>query len=161
METSVELQRFMRYSRTPMIIVGSLIAALTLLIIIYLIHRVIKLMKANRKVTIKEVVWTKPNMSNLKGEYLQKIKKIETEFTSDTTQIRPAYEKLSVTIRDFAYKASGVEVQKYTLSEIRATHLQDLANLIQEFYEPEFDKISEGDVMLAIDKTKRMIIEWN
>ena len=38
--------------------------------------------------------------------------------------------------------------------------MKGLAMLIEEFYKPEFDKISQGDVKVSIAKTKRMIAEW-
>lgn len=161
METTVELQRMMRYSKLPIIIVGALLAIVTALIISYVVYRVIKLIKANRKPTIKAILWTKPNMDVLRAEYLNKLEAVEREFKNNPTAVRPTYEKLSKIIRNFAYQATGIEVQKYSLNEIRGTYLQGLADLIEEFYAPEFDKISSGDVITSIDKTKRMISAWN
>ena len=100
-------------------------------------------------------------MQKLKQEYLARLHHIEMEFDSDKTRIRPSYEKMSVLIRDFAYKATGIEVTKYSLSEIKKTELVDLADLIEEYYEPEFDKISAGDVKNSIEKTRGVISRWN
>ena len=85
---------------------------------------------------------------------------IELDFDSDK-QIRSAYERMSVLIREFTYKATGIEVLKYSLSEIKGTGLDALADLIEEYYEPEFDKISEGDVKASIERTRKVISEWN
>ena len=39
--------------------------------------------------------------------------------------------------------------------------MNSLADLVEEYYEPEFDRISEGDAKESIKKTKRTIAEWN
>ena len=36
-----------------------------------------------------------------------------------------------------------------------------LANTISEFYSPEFSVKSEGDVYEALEKSRRIIEEWN
>ena len=100
-------------------------------------------------------------MERLKKEYLAKLARIEEAFLADPTLIRPTYEKMSKLIRNFAYQATGIEVQKYTLYEIRMAKMNSLADLVEEYYEPEFDRISEGDAKESIKKTKRMIAEWN
>lgn len=161
METSVRLQRMMNYSQWPIYLVGGLLLALTILVIVLLIRRMISLQKANRKATMKEILWVKPDMESLKRDYLARLQKIENEYGMNPSDIRGTYEKMSKLIRKFAYKATGIEVQNYSLFEIKATHMKELAMLIEEFYKPEFDKISQGDVRVSIAKTKRMIAEWN
>ena len=149
------------YSTLPIIIVGGLLVLITLLAVIYILVRVYKSRKSKRKITAKELLWTKPDMAKLKKEYLAKLARIESAFETDPTLIRPTYEKMSKLIRSFAYRATGIEVQKYTLYEIRSAKMNDLADLVEEYYEPEFDRISEGDARESLKKTKRMIAEWN
>ena len=161
MPTSVTLRKMLDYSTMPIVIVGSLIAVITLIAVVYILVRVIKSRKNKRKVTAKAIFWTKPDMDRLKKEYLTKLERIESAFNADPTLIRPTYEKMSKLIRSFAYRATGIEVQKYTLYEIRSVKMNALADLVEEYYEPEFDRISEGDARESIKKTKRMIAEWN
>ena len=101
------------------------------------------------------------DMEKLKKEYLAKLARIESAFEADPTSIRLTYEKMSKLIRSFAYNATGIEVQKYTLYEIRLANMNALADLVEEYYEPEFDRISAGDARESLKKTKRMIAEWN
>ncbi len=161
MPTSVKLRNMLDYSTLPIIIVGGLLVLITLLAVIYILVRVYKSRKSKRKITAKELLWTKPDMAKLKKEYLAKLARIESAFETDPTLIRPTYEKMSKLIRSFAYRATGIEVQKYTLYEIRSAKMNDLADLVEEYYEPEFDRISEGDARESLKKTKRMIAEWN
>ena len=161
MPTSVTLQKLLDYSTGPIAIVGSLLALITLVVVIYILVRFIKSKKSKRKLTAKALLWTKPDMTKLKAEYLAKLAKIESAFETDPTSIRPTYEKMSKLIRDFAYRATGIEVQKYTLYEIRLANMNALADLVEEYYEPEFDRIAEGDARESLKNTKRMITEWN
>lgn len=161
METSVRLQKMLYYSEWPIHLVGTILGLLTILIIVFLFKRMINLQKAHRKATVKEILWIKPDMPTLKKDYIARLEKIEQEYYQNPSNIRGTYERMSKLIRKFAYKATGVEVQNYSLYEIKATNMKELAMLIEEFYKPEFDKISEGDVKVSISKTKRMITEWN
>ena len=106
-------------------------------------------------------VFVKPDMTKLKAQYLASLDKIEARFNEDTTKIRPAYEGMSIVVREFVYKATGTEVDKFTLSEISQTEFEDLTHLVGEYYKPEFDKISEGDVRASLAKSRRLVSEWN
>ena len=161
MPTTVELQKMFKYSATPIVITVAALIAVTLLLIAMILWKIFKNKKEGKKNTIKSILWIKPDMERLRQEYLAKLMKIEMEFDSDTTQIRLAYERMSRLIRDFAYKATGIDVMKYSLSEIRKTELDNLADLIEEYYEPEFDKISVGDVKASFEKTRGVISKWN
>jgi hypothetical protein len=100
-------------------------------------------------------------MTKLKAQYLASLDQLEAKFNEDTTKIRPAYEGMSIIVREFVYKATGTEVDKFTLSEISQTEFQELTHLVGEYYKPEFDKISEGDVRASLAKSRRLVSEWN
>ena len=149
-----------RFSPWPLTIVACALVLFTLILIAMFVFSGIRNKKAGRKNTIKSLLWTPTDLEKLRQEYLAKLMQIEFDFDSDK-QIRSAYERMSVLIREFTYKATGVEVLKYSLSEIKGTGLNNLADLIEEYYEPEFDKISEGDVKASIERTRKVITEWN
>lgn len=161
METSVNLQKMLRYTWRPITIVGALLLLATLILLCMIFLKINSNRKKHKKNTIREIMWTPPHLERLKQEYLAKLLQIEQDFNSNPDDIRGAYESMSSLIREFAYKATGVEVDKYTLTEIRLTDMKGLASIIEEYYEPEFDKISVGDVKASIEKTRRLILEWN
>ena len=115
MDTSVRLQKMMNYSQWPMYLVGGLLLALTILIIVLLVKRMISLQKAHRKATMKEILWVKPDMDALKRDYIARLEKIERDYNQNPSDIRGTYERMSNLIRKFAYKATGIEVQNYSL----------------------------------------------
>ncbi len=161
METSVNLQKMFKYSAWPVTMAAAALALAVLILILLILGGIIRNKRAGRKNTIREILWSKPDIEKLKQEYLARLLKIEMEFDSDTTKIRPAYEQMSVLIREFVFRATGIEVLKYTLTEIRKTDMDSLADLIEEYYEPEFDEISEGDVKASIENTRKVIGKWN
>lgn len=162
METTINLRRLFDFSQLPIIITGAVLAALTVAIILMILYSLLKdYKKKPRQVTEEKPVFVKPDMTKLKTEYLSLLDGIEAKFNEDPTKIRPAYEGMSRVVRDFVFRATGTEVDKFALYEICQTEYRDLASLVGEYYQPEFDKISEGDVRDALQKSRRLVSEWN
>ncbi len=162
METTVNLRRLFDFSKLPIIITAAVLGLLTVAIVLMLLYNLLKDMKRKeKKEVVEEKVFVKPEMEKLKTEYLALLDGIEAKFNEDTTKIRPAYEGMSRVVRDFVFRATGTEVDKFALYEICQTEYKDLADLVGEYYQPEFDKISEGDVRDALQKSRRLVSEWN
>ena len=160
METTVDLRRLFDFSQVPIIVTGAILAALTVAIVLMFLYSILKAYKPKPKEEPKPV-FVKPDMTKLKAQYLASLDQLEAKFNEDTTKIRPAYEGMSIIVREFVYKATGTEVDKFTLSEISQTEFEDLTHLVGEYYKPEFDKISEGDVRASLAKSRRLVSEWN
>lgn len=164
METTVKLRQLFDFSRIPIAIVAGLFAALTVALILMVLYSLLKDVEKKEKPVVEkqEEVFVKEDLAKLKSRYMAALAAIETEFNKDPTKIRPAYEGMSKVVREFVYKATGTEVNKLTLSEIyKNTGYSDLAKLVGEYYRPEFDKISEGDVRASLEKSRRLVSEWN
>jgi hypothetical protein len=163
METTIKLRRLFDFSQLPIIITGAVLAAVTVAIILMILYSLLKDLKkkAPKEVIEQKPVFVKPDMAKLKAEYLALLDGIEAKFNQDPTKIRPAYEGMSRVVRDFVFRATGTEVDKFALYEIYQTEFKDLASLVSEYYQPEFDKISEGDVRTHLEKSRRLVSEWN
>ena len=162
METTIKLRRLFDFSQLPIIITGAVLAVLTVAIVLMFLYTLLKNYKKKPKEVVEEKpVFVKPDMTKLKAEYLSLLDGIEAKFNADPTKIRPAYEGMSRVVRDFVFRATGTEVDKFALYEICQTEYKDLASLVGEYYQPEFDKISEGDVRDALAKSRRLVTEWN
>lgn len=164
METTINLRRLFDFSQLPIIITGAVLAVLTVAIILMFLYTILKNMELKQKEAeevIEQKVFVKPDMTKLKAEYLALLDGIEAKFNEDTTKVRPAYEGMSRVVRDFVYRATGTEVDKFALYEIKSTEFKDLAKLVGEYYQPEFDQISEGDVRDHLAKSRRLVSEWN
>ena len=162
MDTTVNLRRLFDFSQLPIVITAAVFAALTVAILLMFLYTLLKNYKPKEKIIEEPVkVFVKPDMTKLKAEYMAALDKLEAKFNEDTTKIRPAYEGMSILVREFVYKATGTEVDKFSLSEISQTGFEDLTVLVGEYYKPEFDKISEGDVRASLAKSRRLVSEWN
>ena len=162
METTVNLRRLFVFSRLPIAITAAVLGLLTLAIIFMFLYDLLKDLKRKEKAqVVQEKVFVKPDMTKLKAEYLALLDGIEAKFNEDTTAVRPAYEGMSRVVRDFVYRATGTEVDKFSLFEISQTEFGSLTELVGEYYQPEFDSISEGDVRASLAKSRRLVSEWN
>ncbi len=162
METSINLRRLFDFSRLPIAITAAVLGLLTLVIIFMFLYDLLKDLKRKEKpAVVEEKIFVKPDMEKLKAEYLALLDGIEAKFNQDTTAIRPAYEGMSRVVRDFVYRATGTEVDKFTLKEISETEFGGLTELVGEYYQPEFDSISEGDVRASLARSRRLVSEWN
>ena len=150
MQVSTELKPLFSYSFMPIAII------IILLIILFLIKKA----KINKRK--KEIIIVPPiNINELKRKYLIKINELTNNLNSNKITNRKAYQSLSKIIRDFVYEATNIKVQNYTLSDIKKLKLPQLYQLIEEYYDPEFAKISQGNILSSIEKTRKEIEKWN
>lgn len=152
-EFSVELQDLFSYSLLPIFLFG--ILSIILLIICYLL-------KNRNNNTIPTIIV--PNIKDrnqIKTLYLAKINELLTDFQSGNLSNRHAYQKLSILIREFIYEMTNIKVQNYTLSDIEKINMPTLYELVKEYYDPEFSKLSQGNIIQSIEKTRKVIEIWN
>lgn len=158
MRTSVTLQEPFSYAVLPMILVG-------VLIIFYGIYLLISVRKKQYK---KESMCQTPKKQNsgtdiyaVKSKYLTELDTIKQEVGREQITTRQAYQRMSRCIRQFVYEVTGIQVQNYTLQDIRQLHMPGLEALIAEYYAPEFAVTSSGDSTASLERTKRAIELWN
>ncbi len=150
MQVSTELKSMFSYSFFPILIIGILI------IILFIIDK-IKINRMQKEITLVPKI----NINEIKQKYLIKINDLINKLNSNKITSRKAYQNLSQIIRDFVYEATNIKVQNYTLSDIKKLKLPVLYNLIKEYYDPEFAKISKGNILSSIEKTRKEIEKWS
>lgn len=154
MKSSVNLQDPLSYAVWPVILTG-LILVLCIATLV-----VIKLVAAKNKKP--PVVVKKPfvDVNKLKLKYIRELDNIGRDFEAGKTDIRGAYQQMSMCIRKFVHAVTGIKVQNYTLGDIGGLNMPGLYNLVSEYYSPEFARKSEGDVINSLAKTRSMIEQW-
>ena len=153
MELKTELQEMFSYSFIPIIIIFIILVCL----IIFTILFIKKTKKQN--IIIKQII-PKKDINIIKNNYLLRINNLLNDINNKKVSNRKAYQQLSVLIRNFIYEATGIKVQNYSLEEIKITSIPYLYDLIYEFYDPEFNKISTSSVKDSINKTVSVIQKW-
>lgn len=153
MQIDTNLKPPFSYSLIPIIVV----LVILLFPFIYLILK--KLGVFNIKKKVKE--FSSKDINSIKYQYLNKLNDLERALDSKEITSRKAYQELSMLIRLFVYELTGLEVQSCTLKDIKKLDIPVLYELIKEYYDPEFSKISRGNIKASIEKTKEVISRWN
>lgn len=154
MNSSVDLQNPFSYALWPVITTGIIV----LLILAFFLS--LRLLKTRRKKPPVVVKKRFIDMEKIKEKYIKELDQIGREFENGNVDIREAYQRMSMCIRKFVNTVTGIKVQNYTLNEIKGLNMPELANLVSEYYVPEFAERSEGDVRASLTKTRSMIERW-
>lgn len=158
MKTSVTLQEPFSYSILPIIIIGTLVICYGL----YLFVSVLQKQKKKKPINqIERKAVSATDMRTIKNKYLAELEHIQQALWKNQITTRMAYQQMSLCIRHFVHEATGIQVQNYTLEDIRQLHMPSLEALITEYYTPEFAVSSFGDSTASLEKTKRAIELWN
>lgn len=153
MQTSVNLQKPFTYSIIPIIVISIICIGYVMWLILK--YKVKKIKK------IPEHIVKPLDMGKIKSKYIKKLNEIEFKLNSNRLTIRTAYQHTSKVIRGFVQEVTKIEVQNYTLDEIKHLNIPELYELVEEYYEPEFARTSVGDIKNSIDKTRKVIEKWN
>lgn len=150
MQIETKLHNMFSYS---IIIVLPIIILITI-ILIFLYYK----KKDNKK---KETtIANQKELTIIKNKYLYNIQTITNNYNENIITKRKAYQNLSRLIRNFVYETTNIKVQYYTLKDINNLNIPILSELLEEYYTPEFERNSKGDIIKSINKTKKVIEEW-
>ena len=116
------------------------IAAIAMLA--YVIYRVMKLRPVKKK-EVQKPAARKINMTpdvlyRIKGQYVGKVQALINAYRQNTISKRDGYQQLSAIIRSFVHEVTGINVENYTVTEIKAFGMKKLDALMEEYYVPEF-----------------------
>ena len=158
MKTSITLQEPFSYSMIPMIVVGILVALYGIYLIISILQ---KQPKKKIATPVPKKIISPADIRTIKSKYLAELENIKQALWTQQISTRDAYQKMSLCIRHFVYEVTGIQVQNYTLEDIKGLHMPGLEALIAEYYAPEFAMTSMSDSSASIERTKRVIELWN
>ena len=158
MKTSVKLQEPISYMTLWLIIAAVLVALVIFMQVFFRIKLRGRLGKS-KKIKIKK---PKPKtLIEIKTADLGQLAQIEYNLRSSSISTKEAYQKMSLCIRGFVYEATGIPVEKYTLTEIKEVGIPVLTQLVSEYYEPEFAMATYADVNQSILKTRKVLESWS
>ncbi len=148
MQVTIEVRNMFTYNILPVIILLALI-----------VYKIVKIRQKKKKITIIEP--PKKDSKNIKKLYLSKIDELIVKVNNNSISNRKAYQELSKIIRIFIYEMTSIEVQFFTLNDIKKINMPILFELVSEYYDPEFSNISGGNIINSIEKTRKVIEKWN
>lgn len=154
MQITVSLQELFSYSIDPIFVLIILVFLFT----VYFYKKRKKKVKVEipqiKKIDVKDI-------NEIQKRYIKKLDELQNELKEEKISIREAYQNLSEIVRYFVYEVTDIEVQNYTLKEIKKLNMPKLYNLIKEYYIPEFANISSGNAKESIAKAREVIRKWN
>lgn len=154
MQIDVNLKAPFSYSWIPIVV----LLIVLLLPFIYLLLKKLGVFNLKKKNILN---FTAKDINSIKYKYLNKLNDLDKSLNDKKITSRKAYQELSMLIRLFVYELTGLEVQSCTLKDIKKLNIPVLYELIKEYYDPEFSKISKGNIKASIEKTKEVISRWN
>ncbi len=151
MQTQINLNEMFSYSLVPIIV----------LVIIFILTIIIfKFIKENQQ-TLQIIEPNRKDKETIKEKYLFKINNLIIDVSNNKISNRNAYQQLSTLIRNFIFEMTSIKVQYYTLSDIEKINMPVLYELVNEYYDPEFAKEAEGNILQSIERTRKVIERWN
>ncbi len=157
MKTSVELQDPFSYMIIWLILAVIILAAF-IFSQVYFRKKLGDQIRAAKKIKLKKI--RESTLEGKKSKYMTELMYIEMDLMNNKIDKRKAYQKMSNCIRMFVHDVTGINVQKFTLSEIRRVNIPQLTQLVREYYEPEFALSSKADAATSIYRTRMMISSW-
>ncbi len=165
MVTTVKLQAPFEYS-WYVILAAVILGAITIALLTYVILKLIKLRK------LKEVQRPKYHKIHLNPEILRRMKQDYTRriqalldgYSHGTVTKRDGYQKLSAIIRSFVHEVTGINVENFTVKEVKALGIRNLDTLMEEYYVPEFaedEKAAEKDFAASCNVAMGVIRTWS
>ena len=158
MESTVKLQEPMAYMTVWIVLAIILLIAAIFLQVFFRIRRKRNGEEPNK---IKIVKPPRATIPEIKRRHLGELEKIRTSISNGEINSRIAYQRMSKVIRHFVYDMTGVQVQKYTLYEIRQIKMPLLTRLIEDYYVPEFAEETVADAIRSLEGTRRVIERWH
>ena len=97
----------------------------------------------------------------LRGRYLTLIDDADSEYRAGRMPARDLHQRMSFLVREFAYEADGVRAPTMTMTDLRASHLHSLGDLVARLYPGEFAAVDNGGAGDSIDLARRVVGGWN
>lgn len=100
----------------------------------------------------------------IKNDYTVKMESLAATYANKQIDKRAAYQRLSLLIRGFVHDATGLNVENFTKSEIRAFGIRQLDRLMEEYYIPEFaedERARDKDFMSSCNKALGVVRAWS
>ena len=153
MQVTVDLQDPFSFSLIPIIILFIILA-----IPAYLYWKKYIENRKPKAIEIKHV--DEKSIVRIQKKYIKQLVLLKRKIDSNKISMRRAYQRLSKIIRYFVYEVTGINVQNYTLAEIKKLKMHQLTELIEDYYIHEFSKKSLGNINESIEKTRKVIVRW-
>ena len=166
MVTTVKLQDPFEYSWW-VILIAVILGAIALTALIFVLVKIFKIFR-KKKVAPKPAarkIYMSPDMIyRVKMQYVGKVQALLNSYTQKQVDKRDGYQQLSALIREFVHEVTGINVENFTIKEVKAMGIQKLDVLMEEYYVPEFaedEKAEDKDLVASCNRAMGVIKSWS
>ena len=166
MVTTVKLQSPFEYSWWVTLI-AVVLGAIALTAIVFFLLKLFSVLgkkKEAPKPAARKIVMTPDVMYRVKNQYIAKVGALLTSYNQNQIDKREGYQQLSAIIRGFVHEVTGINVENFTIKEVRAFGIKKLDVLMEEYYVPEFaedEKAMDKDFVQSCNRAVGVIKAWS
>lgn len=165
MVTTVKLQAPFEYSWI-VTLATIVLGIITAVILVYVVK---KLLDLRKKATAKrpryhKIHLTPENLAKMKKDYIGRVSALLNGYLSGNLTKRDGYQKLSGIIRSFVHEVTGINVESFTVKEVKDLGIRKLDELMEEYYVPEFaedEKAENKDFAASCRVAMGVINSWS
>ncbi|MBP3273712.1 MAG: hypothetical protein J6M44_07910 [Butyrivibrio sp.] len=165
MVTTVKLQAPFEYSwivTLSTIVLG----IITAVILGYVVKKLLDLREktAAKRPRYHKIRLTPENLAKMKKDYIGRVSVLLNGYLSGKLSKRDGYQKLSGIIRSFVHEVTGINVESFTVKEVKALGIRKLDELMEEYYVPEFaedEKAENKDFAASCRVAMGVINSWS
>jgi uncharacterized membrane protein YraQ (UPF0718 family) len=165
MVTTVKLQAPFEYSwivTLSTIVLG----IITAVILGYVVKKLLDLREktAAKRPRYHKIHLTPENLAKMKKDYIGRVSVLLNGYLSGKLSKRDGYQKLSGIIRSFVHEVTGINVEAFTVKEVKALGIRKLDELMEEYYVPEFaedEKAENKDFAASCRVAMGVINSWS
>ncbi len=165
MVNTVELQAPFEYS-WGVTLTAVLIGLITIGLIAYVVKKLLDLRDKPyvERPRFRRVHLTPENLARMKQDYMGRVGSLLNAYNAGTLSKRDGYQRLSAIIRSFIHEVTGINVEAFTVKEVRAMGIRKLDILMEEYYVPEFaedEKALDKDFAASCNVAMGVIKSWS
>jgi hypothetical protein len=165
MVTTVKLKDTFEYSGW-MIALAVIVTLIGIALLVFAIVFTVRALKTEKPVVLKakKLRLTPERIFGLKNQYVSQVQSLLQQYNVGKIDKRDGYQKLSGVIRGFIQEATGINVQNYTIKEVKAMGIRRLDKLMEEYYVPEFaedEKAEDKDFVKSCNTAMGVIRSWS
>ena len=165
MVTSVKLQDVFEYSWW-VYLAFAILLLFALGFVIFAAAKAAPYLKKEKKIpsVARKVALTPGLLFALKNQYMARVQEIVNAYRGGSVNKREGYQQLSLVIRSFVHEVTGINVENYTIKEVRAMGIRKLDLLMEEYYVPEFaedEKAEDKNLEKSCTTAMGVIRSWS
>ena len=166
MVTTVKLQDPFEYSWwvTLIAVVMGAIAITAIVFFLIKLFSALRKKKEVKRPAARKIVMTPEMIYRVKTQYIGRVQSLLGNYDQNRIEKREAYQQLSAIIREFVHEVTGINVENFTIKEVKAFGIKKLDVLMEEYYVPEFaedEKAQDKDFTQSCNRAMGVIKAWS